>query len=119
MDTDKHGFGRNRLAHLQAERCVLCAFVVKRRYCLMIAPSGSILDGFVDKHISEICTCSFLNDAENHCAHFVCHVTGLNFGLTCFAMSGKGEQGKSANIRVQEVFPRCRSVGTWASKPSY
>jgi hypothetical protein len=85
----------------------------------MITPTATILDGFVDKHISKICGCSFTNDAENHCAHFVCHVTELTFGLTCFAMSGKGDQSKSANIRVQEVFPRCRSVGTWASKPSH
>lgn len=80
-------------------------------------PTAADLDGFVDKHISEICGCSFADDGENHCAHFVCHMTELNFGLTCFAMSGKGEQSKSANIRVQEVFPRCRRVGKWSDKP--
>lgn len=80
-------------------------------------PTATVLDEFVDKHISEICGCSFIDDGENHCAHFVCHMTELNFGLTCFSMSGKGERSKSANIRVQEVFPRCRRVGKWSDKP--
>jgi hypothetical protein len=39
------------------------------------------------------------------------------FGLNCFAMSGKGDQTKSANIRVQEVFARCLTVGKWSDKP--
>jgi uncharacterized protein (DUF952 family) len=83
----------------------------------MKIPTAAEMDGYVNKHISEICGCSFHNDGDNHCAHFVCHATELNFGLTCFAMSGQGEQSKSANIRVQEVFPRCRRVGRWADKP--
>jgi len=74
------------------------------------------LDGHVGKHISEICGCSFTNDGNNHCAHFVCHVMEYNFGLTCFGMSGKGERSKSANIRVHEVFPQCRRVGKWTDK---
>lgn len=80
-------------------------------------PTAAQLDGYVGKHISEICGCSFTDDGENHCAHFVCHMTELNFGLTCYAMTKKGEQSKGANIRVQEVFPRCRRVGKWADKP--
>lgn len=83
----------------------------------MKTPTATEMEGYVNKHISDICGCSFIDDGDNHCAHFVCHATELNFGLTCFGMTGKGDQSKSANIRVQEVFPRCRRVGTWASKP--
>ena len=81
-------------------------------------PSATEMDGYVDRHISEICTCAYTDNSDNHCAHFVCHVTEYNFGLTCFAMTGKGEFSKSSNIRVQEVFAHCRRVGKWSGKPS-
>lgn len=84
----------------------------------MKEPTAADLDSYIDKHISEICTCQFIKDGDNHCAHFVCHVTELSFGLTCFGMTGKGSQSTSANIRVQEVFRQCRRVGKWADKPS-
>lgn len=74
------------------------------------------MDGYVGKHISKVCGCSFINDGDNHCAHFVCHVMEYNFGVNCFAMSGKGERSKSANIRVQEVFAQCGRVGKWTDK---
>ncbi len=84
----------------------------------MKIPTAKDLDALVNKHISDICGCSFTNDADNHCAHFVCHATELAFGLTCFGMSGKGDRSKAANIRVQEVFPNCRRVGVWTNKPA-
>lgn len=84
----------------------------------MNLPNAALLDGYVGKHISEICTCGYVADGDNHCAHFACHVTGLNFGKTCYSLTGKGEFGTSANIRVREVFQKCRRLGTWASKPS-
>lgn len=84
----------------------------------MKLPTAKELDEFVNKHISDICNCSFTNDGDNHCAHFVCHATELTFGLTCFGMTGKGSKSESGNIRVQEVFPKCRRVGKWADKPA-
>ncbi len=84
----------------------------------MKIPTALELDAYVNKHISQICGCSFVNDGDNHCAHFVCHATELNFGLTCYGMTQKGSQAQSANIRVQEVFPQCRRVGIWANKPA-
>ena len=84
----------------------------------MRIPTVIELNGYVNKHISTICGCSFTNDGENHCAHFVCHATELTFGLTCFGMTGRGSQDRSANIRVQEVFPNCRRVGRWDNKPT-
>lgn len=84
----------------------------------MKIPTTTELDAYVNKHISEICGCAFTNDSDNHCAHFACHATELTFGLTCFGMTGKGEISRSGNIRVHEVFPRCRRVGRWADKPA-
>jgi len=84
----------------------------------MRIPMAAEMDGYVNQHISQICGCSYHNDNDNHCAHFVCHITQLNFGLTCFGMSGRGSHATGANIRVQEVFPRCRRVGRWADKPA-
>jgi hypothetical protein len=84
----------------------------------MKPPTATELDGYVNKNISDICGCSYTNDSDNHCAHFVCHATELTFGLTCFGMTGKGSKDASGNIRVQEVFPNCRRVGKWADKPA-
>lgn len=84
----------------------------------MRSPSSNDLDGFVGVHISRICGCGFHADNENHCAHFACHVVGLNFGLTCRQMSGQGEHAESACIRVKQVFDHCRRVGAWSEKPA-
>jgi len=70
----------------------------------------------VDKHISDICDCSYTNDTDNHCAHFVSHFMSYRFGFKCKDMSGKGT-GAGANIRVHEVFGRCAAVGLWGDKP--
>lgn len=84
----------------------------------MKIPTATEMDAYVNKHISDICGCSYTNDSDNHCAHFVCHATELSFGLTCFGMTGQGSRSESANIRVQEVFPNCRRVGKWTDKPA-
>ena len=74
-----------------------------------------MLNGFLGKPIGQICQNGYANDADNHCAHFVSHVLGYRFGVTCLTMSHGRQPG--ANIRVQEIFPRCPSVGTWDSRP--
>ena len=83
----------------------------------MRTPTSAELDSYVNQHISAICGCNYHDDNDNHCAHFVCHITELRFGLTCFDMLGSGTASQKANIRVQEVFPRCRRVGLWRNKP--
>ena len=80
----------------------------------MINPTQ--LDSYLGKHISQICQNDFTKDIENHCAHFVSHVLGYQFGVTCRMMGKANAAG--ANIRVQELFPRCPAVGTWASRPA-
>jgi len=72
------------------------------------------LDSYLGKHIRDICGNNYVNDSDNHCAHFVSHVLGLKFGATCH-MLGNGK-GAAANVRVQEVFLHCPKVGAWESR---
>jgi hypothetical protein len=74
------------------------------------------LDALLGREITSICTVGYSNRNDNHCAHFVSHVLGYQFGFTCRGMV-EGP-GKPATIRVHELFPRCPSVGVWASKPA-
>ena len=69
------------------------------------------LVSYEGKHIKEICSAGFVGDEKNHCAHFVSHVLGFDFGLTCRALTGKG--ANKANVRVQEIFAKCPEVGRW------
>lgn len=78
-------------------------------------PTHSQLEALVGQHISQICRRGYSNDSDNHCAHFVSHVLGYQFGATCKTMS-RG-QGADASIRVQELFAKCSSAGTWDTRP--
>lgn len=85
------------------------------------------LDACLGHRIDDICPNGYADASDNHCAHFVSHVCGLRFGLTCDRMvparnlarrgSGGPPLRHQANIRVQEVFQRCPEVGAWNSKP--
>jgi hypothetical protein len=74
------------------------------------------LDGYLDKSIGKICPNGFASNADNHCAHFVGHVLGYRFGVTCQIMSHGQLPGVS--IRVQEIFPKCPAVGAWSLRPA-
>jgi len=74
------------------------------------------LDGLLGKPIAQICPNGFISSTENHCAHFVAHVLDYRFGVTCQIMSHGRLPG--VNIRVQEIFPRCPSVGVWSLRPA-
>ena len=74
-----------------------------------------ILSTYLDKTIADICPNGYANDADNHGAHFVAHAMGYGFGATCLTM--RRGNGFGANIRVQEIFPRCPTVGAWAARP--
>jgi len=73
------------------------------------------LDGYVGQHIRTICQVGFHGDNHNHCAHFVSHVLGFQFGVTCRGMTPG--QGTPGSIRVHEIFSRCFDAGTWAELP--
>ena len=74
------------------------------------------LAGYLGKSIGEICQNGYASVHDNHCAHFVSHVLGYHFGVTCQTM-GTGK-GPGATLRVQELFPKCRSVGAWSLRPA-
>lgn len=76
-------------------------------------PTQQQLQALLGQHISKICPCGYSANSDNHCAHFVSHVVGFNFGATCSGMTGKS--GASASIRVHEIFSRCSAVGAWNS----
>jgi hypothetical protein len=74
------------------------------------------LDAYVGKSIAQICPNGFVASADNHAAHFVGHALGFNSGMTCQIM-GHGT-GPGATLRIQDIFPRCPTVGVWSLRPS-
>ncbi|MEO8126556.1 MAG: hypothetical protein ABJF23_04870 [Bryobacteraceae bacterium] len=74
------------------------------------------LKALLGKHIRDICPNGYSSDSDNHCAHFVSHVLGYQFGATCRMM--QGGTGTAACIRVQEVMLRCLQVGKWDELPT-
>ena len=74
-----------------------------------------ILSTYLDKTIADICPNGYANAADNHGAHFVSHAMGYGFGATCLTL--RRGRGFGACIRVQEIFPRCPTVGAWAARP--
>lgn len=74
------------------------------------------LDALLGQEITRICAVGYTNRADNHCAHFVSHVLGYQFGFTCRGMVAG--TGTPASIRVHELFGRCPSVGAWMNKPA-
>jgi hypothetical protein len=78
-----------------------------------IAPQ---LNDFVGKNIKTICANGYAAPHDNHCAHFVSHAMGFQFGYTCqTATTGKSA---GANLRVHELFSHCLTVGRWTDKPA-
>jgi hypothetical protein len=75
------------------------------------------LSNWVGHHMRDICPRGAASDADNHCAHFVCHVLGYNFGATCRVLAAHSS-GQSASIRVQELFANCLQVGPWDELPT-
>lgn len=85
----------------------------------IMAPTAlcrEVLAAYEGLNISSICTAvRFVDDAQNHCAHFVNHVLGLAATLTCGQLLGR--PGASANIRVHETFALCQAVGKFEDRP--
>lgn len=73
------------------------------------------LNRHLGKHISAICGVGYASNSDNHCAHFVSHVLGYQFGATCKMMANG--KGTPASIRVQNVFANCPRVGKWEDFP--
>ena len=80
------------------------------------------LEGFLGKNISQICAFGIgKDDSKNHCAHFVSHMMGYEFGETCKNQNiiEKQKAGEGATIRVDRLFNACSEVGAWASRPPH
>lgn len=74
------------------------------------------LENAIGKSIDRICPNKFHNLSANHCAHFVSHMTGLEFSFQCREF--KGGNGQPGNVRVHEIFAQCPKVGKFVDKPS-
>jgi hypothetical protein len=74
------------------------------------------LDGYLGRSIGDICPNGYIDDTANHGAHFVAHVLGYTFGVTCRMMGSA--RGAAASLRVQDLFQRCPRVGVWSLRPS-
>jgi len=76
-----------------------------------------LLSTYEGLHISAICTAvRFVDDAQNHCAHFVNHVLGISAPLSCGQLLGR--PGAAANVRVHETFALCPTVGKFDDHPA-
>jgi len=74
------------------------------------------LSGYLGKSIADICPNGCTDETASHGAHFVAHVLGYRFGVTC-QMAGTAK-GAAASLRVQDLFPRCPQIGVWSLRPS-
>ena len=82
--------------------------------------SQALLNMYLGRTIAEICRNGYANQADNHGAHFVSHAMGYGWGVTCVTLRGGPRRGTGfgANFRVNEIFPPCPAVGTWAKRPA-
>ncbi|HVF31220.1 MAG TPA: hypothetical protein VNA22_09625 [Pyrinomonadaceae bacterium] len=69
----------------------------------------------LNKTIGDLCRNNFNTAADNHCAHFVCHVLEVDAGYDC--KTHKNGSFPGACIRVHELFAVCPDVGGWDSAP--
>ena len=74
------------------------------------------LSGYLGKSIAEICPNGHTDEAASQGAHFLAHVLGYRFGLTC-QMTGNA-QGPAATLHVQDLFQHCPKLGVWSLRPA-
>ncbi|WP_206171072.1 DUF5675 family protein [Phragmitibacter flavus] len=73
------------------------------------------LESLLGKSIIPLCPQEFHDFDANHCAHFVAHTGGYQFGYLCHNIAGSNLRG--VTVRVQEIFPECPQVGAWNNLP--
>ena len=69
------------------------------------------LQSYVGRNIAQICDHNYISEAghTNHCAHFLGHILGISFGLTCGDMTNAAHQG--GTLRVNDIYNRCQDRG--------
>lgn len=75
------------------------------------------LDAFVGQSIAEICGNGYASPQDKHSAHFVSHVLGYHFGVTCQSMGVTKAPG--ATLRIEDLFAKCKTVGLWSLRPAH
>ncbi len=73
------------------------------------------LASVLGKDIADLCPQGFDDSEANHCAHFVSHMGGYQFGFLCNSIAGSSRRGMT--VRVQELFPHCPEVGKFEDLP--
>ena len=73
--------------------------------------SPAVLAWYYQKSMTEICENHYDTTAQNHCAHFVSHVLGLQLGMLCGDLTGKRHTG--ASVRCNELYNRLLDRGPW------
>jgi len=71
--------------------------------------------------ISDLCPFSFgQKNSANHCAHYVSHIMGYDFGATCknFTWAEKRQVPKGASFRVNQLFNKTPARDLLANKPN-
>lgn len=79
----------------------------------MITPQQ--LSGYLGKSIAEICPNGHTDEADDQGAHFLSHVLGYKFGLTCQMMGAA--RGPGASLRITDLFEHCPKLGVWSLRP--
>jgi hypothetical protein len=74
------------------------------------------LGAYLGKSIAEICPNGFASASESHGTHFVAHVLGYRFGVTCQTMAAGRLPG--VTILAQDLLRKCPAVGAWALRPT-
>jgi hypothetical protein len=74
------------------------------------------LSGYLGKSMTDICPNGHTDETASHGAHFVAHVLGYRFGLTCQMMGTA--QGPAASVRIQDLFQHCPKLGVWSLRPA-
>jgi len=72
-------------------------------------------------HIKDMCPFSIAqDDAQNHCAHYVSHIMGYEFGATCknSTLADKKQIPRGATLRVNDIFNNSPRTGPLASNPA-
>ena len=82
--------------------------------------NARFLNSYVNFNINQICNIGRTNDAENHCAHFVCHALGITQGGGDSRRCGGRGSTRGVLIRVHELALVCPDRGFFfASHPRY
>jgi len=74
----------------------------------------------LNKSIGDLCPFSIAHSNQNHCAHYVSHMMGYEFGKTCktFTWADKQQPARGATLRVDDLFSNSPETGLLSNKPA-